>query len=117
MIADWDDAYANAPHIPGGDDYPPRWAAAARAFRARIGRPAARGHRLRARIRGSGSTSSCRRATPAGLVVFVHGGYWRAFDRGDWSHLAGRAAGARLGGGDAGLRAGARGADRGDHAR
>ena len=26
--------------------------------------------------------------TPAGLVVFVHGGYWRAFDRGDWSHLA-----------------------------
>ena len=25
---------------------------------------------------------------PAGLVVFVHGGYWRAFDRGDWSHLA-----------------------------
>ena len=40
------------------------------------------------RIRGSGSTSSCRRATPAGLVVFVHGGYWRAFDRGDWSHLA-----------------------------
>ena len=40
------------------------------------------------RIRGSGSTSSCRRRTPAGLVVFVHGGYWRAFDRGDWSHLA-----------------------------
>ncbi len=27
--------------------------------------------------------------TPVGLVVFVHGGYWRAFDRGLWSHLAG----------------------------
>ena len=25
---------------------------------------------------------------PRGLVVFVHGGYWRAFDRGTWSHLA-----------------------------
>ena len=23
-----------------------------------------------------------------GLMVFVHGGYWRAFDKSDWSHLA-----------------------------
>ena len=30
-----------------------------------------------------------RRARPRGLVVFVHGGYWRAFDRELWSHLAG----------------------------
>jgi arylformamidase len=26
--------------------------------------------------------------TPNGLVVFVHGGYWRAFDKSSWSHLA-----------------------------
>jgi arylformamidase len=26
--------------------------------------------------------------TPAGLAVFVHGGYWKAFDRSVWSHLA-----------------------------
>lgn len=25
---------------------------------------------------------------PEGLMVFVHGGYWRRFDRTDWSHLA-----------------------------
>ncbi|MGB1034475.1 MAG: alpha/beta hydrolase, partial [Primorskyibacter sp.] len=27
-------------------------------------------------------------ARPAGLVVFVHGGYWLRFDRSDWSHFA-----------------------------
>jgi hypothetical protein len=26
-ITDWDDAYANADHIPGAEGYPPRWAA------------------------------------------------------------------------------------------
>lgn len=25
---------------------------------------------------------------PEGLIVFVHGGYWKAFDRDSWSHLA-----------------------------
>jgi arylformamidase len=25
---------------------------------------------------------------PKGLVVFVHGGYWKAFDKSVWSHLA-----------------------------
>ncbi len=25
---------------------------------------------------------------PKGTVVFVHGGYWKAFDRNSWSHLA-----------------------------
>jgi acetyl esterase/lipase len=28
---------------------------------------------------------------PEGLVVFVHGGFWRAFDRLTWTHLAGGA--------------------------
>lgn len=28
-----DDAYANVPYIPGGEGYPPRWAAEAAAFR------------------------------------------------------------------------------------
>ena len=32
--ADFDDAYANAPHIPGAERFPPAWAAAAEAFRA-----------------------------------------------------------------------------------
>jgi acetyl esterase/lipase len=84
MIADWDDAYANAAHIPGGAGYPARWEAAAAAFRARVPpETLSYGEHPRERIdlfRPEGVAH--------GLVVFVHGGYWRAFDRGTWSHLA-----------------------------
>ena len=87
LVQDWDDAYANAPHIPGGDGYPPRWEALAAAFRA------AAGDRLREGL-PYGPHPRQRfdlflpEGAPRGLVVFVHGGYWRAFDRGTWSHLA-----------------------------
>ncbi|MCU0907769.1 MAG: alpha/beta hydrolase fold domain-containing protein [Rhodobacteraceae bacterium] len=91
-----DDAYANAAHIPGGADYPARWAEAASQHRARevaVGR---------ARLNqpyGEGERQAFDlfypAGRPAGLMVFVHGGYWRAFHRHDWSHLAagGQAAG------------------------
>lgn len=81
---DWDDAYANAAHIPGGRDYPARWAERAAAFRALVPpRTLAYGPHPRERIdlfRPDGP--------PRGLVLFVHGGYWMAFDRSHWSHLA-----------------------------
>lgn len=83
---DWDDAYANAPHVPGAADYPPRWQREAAAFRARLG-PRAREIRY-------GDAPAERidlfipEERPQGLVVFVHGGYWQRFGRGDWSHLA-----------------------------
>lgn len=88
MIADWDDAYANTPHIPGGEGYPARWEAEAAAFRAAM--PAAR---MRAGLAcGAHPRQALDLFLPEGaargLVVFVHGGYWRAFDRGLWSHLA-----------------------------
>jgi arylformamidase len=83
-VRGWDDAYANAAHIPGGGDYPRRWAEKAAAFRALV-RPAVlpygEGERERIDLFRPDGTAE-------GLVVFVHGGYWRAFDRGDWSHLA-----------------------------
>jgi arylformamidase len=86
-ITDWDDAYANADHIPGAEGYPPRWAAAAAAFRAATGARAeidiAYGDAPRQRLdlfRPDGA--------PRGLAVFVHGGYWRRFGKSDWSHLA-----------------------------
>ena len=87
MIADWDDAYANAAHIPGGEGYPPRWEAEAGAFRA------AMGGRLRAGLAyGAHPRQAFDLFLPEGaargLVVFVHGGYWRAFGRETWSHLA-----------------------------
>lgn len=85
---DWDDAYANAPHIAEGASYPERWRAAAEAFRAamapdrkRLGSPYGRHPRERLDL-------FLPEGEPAGVVVFVHGGYWRAFDRDLWSHLA-----------------------------
>jgi acetyl esterase/lipase len=80
-----DTAYANAPFIPGAEGFPPRWAAQAAAFRA-----AARG--LQGLAYGGAERERfdlfLPEGTPRGLMVFVHGGYWRAFDRSDWSHLA-----------------------------
>ena len=83
---DWDDAYANAAHIPGAADYPPRWQREAAAFRAALG--------SRARTLAYGEAEAERldlflpEGEPQGLVVFVHGGYWQRFGRQDWSHLA-----------------------------
>jgi arylformamidase len=87
MILDWDDAYSNRAHISGADAYPPRWAADAAAFRNEIQERAeldlAYGETDRQRLdlfRPAGE--------PKGLFVFVHGGYWRMFDKSSWSHLA-----------------------------
>lgn len=90
MITDWDDAYANRDHIPGADAFIPRWQAAAAAFRAAFGpradRDIAYGPAPRQRLDLFHPEGS-----PVGLAVFVHGGYWRAFDKSYWSHLAGGA--------------------------
>lgn len=87
MIADWDDAYANAPHIPDGDAYPPRWAEQAAAFRAAMGGRLREGIAYGAHPRQRFDLFLPEDA-PRGLVVYVHGGYWRAFDRDSWSHFA-----------------------------
>ncbi len=80
-----DDAYANAAYIPGADEFPPAWEEAAAGFRARS----------RARLDLAYGPAERERFdlflpddAPRGLVVFVHGGYWRAFGRQTWSHLA-----------------------------
>ncbi|MEC3861334.1 alpha/beta hydrolase [Mesobacterium sp. TK19101] len=86
---DYDDAYANAEYIPNAADYPPRWAAAAQAFRDAL---SAAG---RARLNLSYGPTD-RQAVDlffpdgqaTGLLVFVHGGYWRRFGRQEWSHFA-----------------------------
>lgn len=88
MIADWDDAYANAAHIADGASYPGRWRAAAAAFRAGLAPDRRRcglayGMHEREKV-----DLFLPEGRPHGLVVFVHGGYWLRFDRTDWSHLA-----------------------------
>lgn len=86
---DWDDAYDNRGHIPDSASYPPRWAAAAAAFRqemlaagrAQLDVPYGAAPRERLDL-------FLPEGTAEGLMVFVHGGYWRAFAKSDWSHLA-----------------------------
>lgn len=85
-IENWDDAYANAPHIPNGDIWPDIWADQAQRFREEHGDK---------QLGLSYGTSERQRldlflpaGRASGLVVFVHGGYWMRFDRSFWSHLA-----------------------------
>jgi len=93
MIQDWDDAYTNGAYIADGAAYPEKWAKLAQAFRAEMlaaGRaeldlrygPAAR--ETLDLFHPTGAAAGM----PRGLAIFVHGGYWMAFDKSSWSHLA-----------------------------
>lgn len=91
-IDDPDRAYDNGGFIDGAADYPPRWMAAAAAFRAGLGARAACDLPY-----GGGSRQRFDLFRPdgdaRGLLVFLHGGYWKAFGREAWSHLAAGALG------------------------
>ena len=77
QITDWDDAYANGPHISDGAAWPDRWAADAAAFRqTHAPQPLGRGHLF------------LPEGEAKGVAVFIHGGYWMRFDPSLWSHLA-----------------------------
>lgn len=89
MIKDWDDAYSNSDHIENAAEYPPKLAADAKAFRDQLGAE------NRAKLDIAYGTQEREKydlflpeGTPKGLMVFVHGGYWRSFDKSSWSHLA-----------------------------
>jgi acetyl esterase/lipase len=89
MIQDWDDAYTNGAYIEGGASYPAKWEAMAKAFRAQISVAG----RAELDVRygpAERETFDLLRPTGAakGLAIFVHGGYWMAFDKSSWSHLA-----------------------------
>lgn len=83
---DWEDAFNNGDHIPGGDGFPAIWDQRARAFRAdwpHLEEDIPYGDAPRERLdlfRPAG--------TPKGLVIFVHGGYWMKMHKGLWSDLA-----------------------------
>lgn len=82
---DIDDAYANGPHIPESDSYPPRWQQAAASFRethqGHLDIPYGSHPRERLDL-------FLPSTPPRGLVVFIHGGYWLSFDKSSWSHFA-----------------------------
>jgi acetyl esterase/lipase len=89
QISDWNDAYANAPNIPGGERWPGAWVQPAQAYRDELQGSA------RAMLDVNYGDQARNRydlflpeGSPQGLVVFVHGGFWRALDKGYWSNLA-----------------------------
>ncbi len=83
----YDEAFANAKYIRGGDGYPARWAAKAEWFRAALGDRARLGLPY-----GAGEAEwfdlFLPSGEPTGLLFFVHGGYWLHFGPRDFSHLA-----------------------------
>lgn len=85
---DLNEAYNNVDFIPEGKSYEGRWAADAaehRSLEQGLGRAYLN--------LPYGDTDRQRydlfypAGRPEGLVVFVHGGYWRRFDRSFWSHF------------------------------
>lgn len=91
-IDDPDRAYDNGGFIDGAAGYPPRWAAAAAAFRDALGARAELdlpyGDAPRQKFDLFRPEGAAR-----GVLVFLHGGYWKAFGRETWSHLAAGALG------------------------
>lgn len=79
--------YANGAFIEGAAHFPPRWQREAATFRDHLGARFVSG-----RTYGPGERQKLDlffpEDKPKGLLVFIHGGYWMAFDRADWSHLA-----------------------------
>ncbi len=84
---DMDRAYSIGAFIEGGDAFAPRWSARAAVFRGVLG--------YRAQVGMAYGPGDRQRfdlflpeGVPRGVVTFVHGGYWMAFGRESWSHLA-----------------------------
>jgi len=84
-----DTAYENRAFIPDGDAYPDKWESAAQSWREV---EHAVGRAWLNLAYGEGARQGMDIFLPAGaakgLVFFIHGGYWRMFDRKTWSHLA-----------------------------
>lgn len=92
QIADWDDAYANIVHIPGGAGFPDAWAQAAADFRERQrgtgGQPPGPRDIFGQKKEHRDAEFYLPAGQPRGLMVFVHGGYWMKFGPSWFSHLA-----------------------------
>ena len=89
QIADWNDAYANGPNIPGGERWPAAWVQPAQTYRDELSRSSRATLDISCGERPRNRFDLFRpEGTPKGLVVFVHGGFWKALDKSFWSHLA-----------------------------
>lgn len=89
MITDWDDAYAISEHVPDAQVYADRRPGDAAAYREKLD---AAGRFVADLPYGDAAREKLDiflpEQAPKGLFVFVHGGYWKAFDKSFWSHYA-----------------------------
>jgi acetyl esterase/lipase len=88
-----DDDYANRPYIADAESYLDKWLEMAATFRrtanATLDIPYGSGERHKLDLFTPDLKQGQKPGQkPKGLVVFVHGGYWMAFDKSSWSHLA-----------------------------
>lgn len=88
-ITDWDDAYDNIEHVPNTNRYLRKLPSRAERFR----KPLIKDGRAQLDIRYGPKPRNLMDiflpdTKAKGLVVFVHGGYWRRFDKSIFSHLA-----------------------------
>ncbi len=87
---DYDDAYANGAYINDAASYPPKWDEAAQEWRS-VENAVGRAQLNLSYGEGEREVFDLfypASGKPKGLLVFVHGGYWLAFDNKSWSHLA-----------------------------
>ncbi|WP_284775167.1 alpha/beta hydrolase [Agrobacterium sp. lyk4-40-TYG-31] len=88
-IADYTDAYSNGAHIVGAERWPSAWAKPAADYREAM---LAAGRAKLGLAYGASERNALDlflpEGTPRGLVVFIHGGYWKSLDRSYWSHFA-----------------------------
>ncbi len=88
MIKDFDDAYSNMKYIPDGADFPSLWSARSERFRENLPDGVTAQLNLSYGQAERHKIDIFAPAKPKGLCIFVHGGYWMAFQKSDWSHLA-----------------------------
>lgn len=86
-VEDWEDAYANAANIAGGEKWPDAWTGPAADFR-QLSSKSARLDIPYGDHRREAMDLFLPKETPKGLFVFVHGGFWIRLDKSYWSHLA-----------------------------
>lgn len=83
-ITDWDDAYANAAHIPGAERFLSEWPVRTETLRAKVAPVTLR--------YGEGARQVIDLYRPEGavqgLTIIVHGGYWMRFSPDEFGFLA-----------------------------
>ncbi len=88
-MTDWDAAYDNRKHVGDAEDIIACWAGLAADYR----RSVADSNTAKFDITYGGKPREkfdllVPENPPNGLVIFIHGGYWRALDKSCWSHFA-----------------------------